>query len=228
LTSFLHFQRSEPLKIIGPYGIKKYVESSLQASSAYLLFELKIEEYDPSIVQVVHQTDRLKISTIPLVHKLPTMGYKFEFSFPVLNIRKEFVNQYHFTIDEIKKLKNNEKVNKDGKNFDPAEVCYPRESSRSYVYMSDTGYKPDIVNLINGVDLLYHETTYLKDMEKEALERLHSTTHQAAKIAKAAQVKKMIIGHYSSRYKYIDSFERECREIFEESYAANDGSIFQF
>ena len=97
---------------------------------------------------------------------------------------------------------------------------------RSYAYVSDTAPFPELPEWVRGVDLLYHEATYLQELEDQAALRHHSTTLQAARCALEAGAGKLIIGHYSSRCKESASYETECRTLFPETYAAQDGDVF--
>ena len=99
-------------------------------------------------------------------------------------------------------------------------------SSKSYAFCADTIYRESIASIVKEVDLLYYETTYLKDQEEKAAARFHSTTIQAGRIAKLANVKRLIIGHYSSRYESIDVFLEETKEIFDNTVLAIEGSCF--
>ena len=107
-----------------------------------------------------------------------------------------------------------------------AELTLNPKKPLSYAFCSDTMYKPDIVPLINNVDLLYHEATFLADREDLAKKTKHTTSKQAAKIAKDANVSKLIIGHYSGRYKDISLFKNEAKEIFENVFLAQPGEVF--
>jgi len=122
----------------------------------------------------------------------------------------------------------NHKIDCSGFRFD--EVVSPRRNPwapRSYAYCSDTAPFPELTEYVKGVDLLYHEATYPAELSAKGAQYFHSTTVQAAQCALAASAKKLIIGHYSSRVKDLGIFEKECREIFPNSFAANDGDVFE-
>ena len=103
----------------------------------------------------------------------------------------------------------------------------PPPVPRSYAYISDTRPNQDLIPIIEGVDMLYHETTFLQEDGKLAHETYHSTSVQAAEIAKKADVKRLLIGHFSSRYKTLSEFETEARTVFPDTYAVNDGDVFE-
>jgi ribonuclease Z len=106
-------------------------------------------------------------------------------------------------------------------------LTLPANPVRSYAFCTDTLYLKKIVPTIEGVDLLYHEATFASEMAELAKKTFHTTTTQAAELAKEAQVKKLVIGHFSSRYKSVSSLAEEARQIFPETYAANDGDCFE-
>ena len=105
-------------------------------------------------------------------------------------------------------------------------VTEPAPKPKSYAYSADTIYNPELAVKVKGVDMLYHETTYLKDLEERASKRYHCTTVQAASIAKMAGVKQLLIGHFSSKYDRLEEFEKEAREVFPETYLAIEGVSF--
>ena len=150
------------------------------------------------------------------------LGYEIVFE-PLTNgktIALPFVNVTAFEL--------NHKIDCYGFRFD--EVVTPRRNPwkpRSYAYVSDTAPFPELVERVKGVDILYHEATYPKEMEDKAAQYFHSTTHQAAACAREAGAGKLLIGHYSSRVKDIATLGEECREIFPESFTVNDGDIFE-
>ena len=108
-----------------------------------------------------------------------------------------------------------------------AEVGYQPYIPRSYAYCSDTAPFPELAGWLRGVDLLYHETTYLDEMAEQAAQRYHSTTLQAARCALEAGARKLVIGHYSSRNQEILRYQAECRTVFPDTWAAEDGDIFE-
>ncbi len=118
-------------------------------------------------------------------------------------------------------------TNKKGTIIPNSEVTSAASSAKSYAYCADTIYNEQIATIVKEVDLLYHEATYLKDLEQRAADRYHSTTQQAARIAQLAEAKKLIIGHFSSKYDELDSFLTEAREVFDNCELALEGTCFK-
>ncbi|MBK8700994.1 MAG: ribonuclease Z [Saprospiraceae bacterium] len=229
VTSFLHHQRSEPLRIIGPIGIKAYLETCLGLSEVHLAFRLEIEEKDATRGGIIYENERIMVSAIPLKHRIPTMGFLFTEKEVFYRLIPEKIIAFDLSHEEMHMLKSGKTVfRSEGEpGITPSDVCHPLAKLRSYAYISDTIYDQSVVPIIQGVDVLYHETTYLKDMEKEAIDRMHATSEQAANIASLAGAGRLITGHYSSRYRSIQEFETECREIFTATFLGMEGMVIK-
>lgn len=106
------------------------------------------------------------------------------------------------------------------------ELTHPQKMPRSFAYCSDTAYNKSIISQIRGVDLLYHESTFMEDKKDRAKETYHSTAMDAAKIAKSALVKQLVIGHFSARYKDLAPMIKEAKSVFGNTWLAEDGKIF--
>ncbi|MBK7007884.1 MAG: ribonuclease Z [Saprospiraceae bacterium] len=227
ITSFLHYSRTTPLHIIGPIGIKKYVDTCIELSGSQLNYVLNVTEFDANIAQTLYEDRYLSVRSLPLKHRLPTMGFIFEEQPQPRKLRPEKIEMFGLSHQEIKTLKADQTVvREDGITLHPDEFNYPKSRPRRYAFLSDTIYDPSLVEAIREVNVVYHETTYLNDMEKEALMRMHATSLQAANIAAAAHAGMLITGHYSSRYKDISAFETECRTIFENTQLGLEGRVY--
>ena len=170
----------------------------------------------------------LEVTAFPLLHGIETYGYIFREKEPMWNIRKECIGQYGLSLTEIGTLKRGEDVIRDDGTVIPlAEAAYKPYEPRSYAYVSDTAVFPGEAEVLQGVTVIYHETTFLQEHEDKAAARFHSTTHQAAQVALDAGASKLLIGHYSSRNTDHRLYEAECREVFPESYAASDGEVYE-
>lgn len=179
----------------------------------------------------IYHTKSLEVLAFPLNHRVETFGFLFREKEPLKDVRKDKIDEYGLTLTEIGTVKRGEDVLRESEDgtlqvlpFD--ELGYTPFIPRSFAYCSDTAPFPELSSWVSGVDLLYHETTYLADMSEKARLRYHSTTLDAARCALAAGAGKLVIGHYSSRNKDTAPYQAECRTIFPESYAANDGDVF--
>lgn len=178
--------------------------------------------------KVIYEDDVMTVETIPLKHRVPCCGYLFKEKTPELNVRKEMIGRHKLSLAEIVQVKNGcDLMYDDGKILSNAELSYLPYNPRSYAFCSDTQYHKKIVDIIANVDLLYHESTFAHDLLKIAKKTGHSTTIQAAEIAQQANVKKLIIGHFSSRYKDLEPLLNESRSVFPETYLAKENEVFE-
>lgn len=220
--------RDRDLYIYGPKGIKEITVLQLKLSKSWTKFNLIFHELTSKESEVIFEDDKVKVSTIPLDHRVYTNGYLFEEKPKERKIHIGKVNEY----DEIDICDyHNLKAGKDfvlstGEIIPNKELTLAPPKPKRYAFCSDTAYKPDIVPIIKNVDVLYHEATFLKDREDLCEKTKHSTAEQAAKIAKAAEVSKLIIGHYSSRYSDIEAFKTEAETIFETVELAEVGKVY--
>ncbi|MBI5540967.1 MAG: ribonuclease Z [Bacteroidia bacterium] len=178
--------------------------------------------------EVIYSDKKIEVTAFPLNHRIPTCGFVFREKPKLLKILKEKIQEFNIPVSKINDIKNgNDFVTEEGKVIPNKELTLNTDNPRTYAYCSDTIYSPEIIPYINGVNLLYHEATFLENLLERANTTFHSTASQAAEIAKAAKVEKLIIGHYSVRYKELDGFLTESREVFPETYLANDGLQFE-
>lgn len=219
--------RQAPLDIYGPRNLGPMLKFFLSYNE-WIGFELRFHPLEMKAPEVIMETKSLQVLALPLKHGVDTYGYIFREKEPQWNVEKEAVEKYALTLTEIGSLKRGEDVVRpDGTVIPNAEVAYKPFAPRSYAYISDTAPFPEEASWLKGVDVLYHEATFLSEYEEQALKRLHTTTLQAAQLALEAGVGKLIIAHYSSRNTDPDVYQAECRTIFPETYAARDGDVFE-
>ena len=237
-----------PVVIYGPSNLCPLLKSFMSFYGKGIGITVDFHPLSVKIPEVVYATKSLEVLAFPLNHKIETYGYMIREKLPQLNIRKDALDKYDFTKTEIGALKRGEDILRpagpdDGATFlngfikhsgtdEPLlikneEAAYLPYVPRSYAYCSDTAPFPELSEWVKGVDLLYHETTYLDQYQDQAAKRFHSTTKQAAQCALDAGAKKLVIAHYSSRCRDASKYEAECRTIFPETYAANDGDVFE-
>lgn len=177
--------------------------------------------------QLIYQDKKIKITSFPLKHRIPTCGFLFQEKEKLPRLKKEKLQEYNIPIRNRQDIKEgNNFILPNGTIIPNSELIIPSAPPGSYAFCSDTAYHEEIIKNIQGVDLLYHEATFAEDNLVLATKTCHTTAKQAATIAQKAKVKKLIIGHFSSRYKDISIIEQEAREIFSETYAVEDGDIF--
>jgi ribonuclease Z len=220
IASFRLLGRDKPLHIYGPEGIKEMLETIFRITETYRGFELIYHELNKNYSEKVYEDNRVEVFTIPLNHRIYCNGYLF----------KEKEKERHLNMEEISKYAEIETCDyqniKNGKDFELSDgyvlknekLTTPPSPPISYAFCSDTRYLKDIIPLIENVNVLYHESTFLHDLKEMADYTGHSTALEAAKIAKKANVKKLILGHFSNRYGDLSVFTQEAREIFQQSY----------
>lgn len=164
---------------------------------------------------VIFENDAITVRTIPLNHRLPDVGFVFTEKEKLRHINREMIDFHKVPISKIRSIKEGNPFIKEDGTIIPNEILTkPASPSVSYAHISDTSYMPEIAEKIGAVDLLFHESTYLKEHASEALSRGHSTAYQAAMTARDAGAKQLLLGHYSSRYKDDNLFLEEAKEIF--------------
>lgn len=228
LSSLSIFERTAPLPVFAPKGLKDILEIIFHHSDTVLKYDLQfhaLEDFEPGAV--IFETDRMAVSTIPLQHRTFCRGFLFREKekrrkFNFYKAKELGISKEYFPI-----LKREMDVTTlDGKVIKADEVLFPREDPLSYAYCSDTRYQEEIVPFIKRVTLLYHETTFLHKLAERAADTDHSTALEAGRIAAMAEAKKMIIGHFSARYKDLAPLLDEARTEFPQTELALEGKIF--
>ncbi len=178
-------------------------------------------------VETIYDDKKVEVLSFPLKHRIPTCGFLFREKPKEPNIRKDAIKRFELSISDIVRIKKGEDYyNEEGKIIDPTELILPPPTPRSYAFCSDTAYNTNIIPVIQNVNLLYHEATFATEHETLAKKTTHSTARQAAMIAKEAGVKKLLLGHFSSRYNDLTVLEKEAKEIFQNVILVNDGDIW--
>jgi ribonuclease Z len=227
LTSFSLNGRNDPFHIYAPEGLEELLEVSLRVSASHLIFPLFVHVVDTTTSTKIYENDILTVHTIPLEHSVPTAGFLFKEKPLLPNFIKEKMFEHEIPVTEIAAIKSGaDFVKADGTIISHKELTIPAPLPRTYAYCSDTKYCPAIVPQIQDVDILYHEATFTEEFIENAEYGMHSTAHQAALIAKSANAKMLVIGHYSARFQDAEPALREARKTFVETYAGLDGVTF--
>ncbi|MCX2746073.1 ribonuclease Z [Mangrovivirga sp. M17] len=229
LVSTMHLLgRTTPLEIYGPKGLGEILTIQFKYSDTKLRYELTFHELDYGKSGVIFEDKKIQVEHFPLKHRIDCHGYIFREKPKPIRINREAIPQ-NLGVEEVSILRQGKSVyNEDGSiKYDKKEYTLPPRKSFSYAFASDTIYDPEIVDYIKDVDLLYHESTFLKDEEERAAQTFHCTTLQAADIAKRANVGKLLLGHYSTRYRNLAPFADEAKEIFENSELSVEGKVYE-
>ena len=227
LSTFGMGGRMVPLHVYGPGNLRPFINFFLSYNE-WLPYEIVFHPVNTRFPETVFETKSVTVTAFPLLHGIETYGYIFREKEPQWNIRKECIGEYGLTLTEIGTLKRGEDVvREDGTVIPLAEAAYKPFVPRSYAYASDTAVFPGEAEVLKDVTVLYHEATFLQEHEDKAAARFHTTTLQAAQVARDAGVSKLLIGHYSSRNLDHRLYEAECRTVFPETYAASDGDVYE-
>ena len=229
LLSTMHLQgRVNELHIFSPPGLQEIVEIQLKYSDTRLRFPVSFHVLDTAISSVIYKDELLQVTTIPLDHRIPCSGFMIEELPRPRKILKEFIERFDLSIAQMQQLKSGADIMlDDGRMIANSEATVAPPAPRRYAYCSDTIYNENLIQQIKGVDLLYHEATFLDDLADRAKETYHTTALQAGRIARLSEVKKLIIGHFSARYKNLQPLLEEALQEFALTSLAIEGESFQ-
>ena len=229
ISTFMLLNRKTDLHIHGPKGIKEIILLQLKFSNSYTGYDLFFHELESKESEVVYEDDKVVVKTIPLKHRIYTNGYLFEEKVRQRKLNVAAVEEYEIEQCYFQNIKNGKDITlENGKIIPNSELSFDPVPPMKYAFCSDTIYDETILPLINEVDVLYHETTFLESEVEKAEKTMHSTAKQAATIAQKANIKTLILGHYSTRYPSIELFREEAETIFSNVLLADDGKTFEF
>lgn len=219
--------RTEPLYLYAPKGLQEIIILQLKYSYSILNYALYFEETNQEESVFLFEDEKVTVHTIPLLHRIPCCGFLFKEKAKDKNLIKEKIPT-NLPIAGRIALKKGEDVEYNNQILKNEEYTYSPNKSRSYAFCSDTIYLPSspLIDIIQEVDLLYHEATFTQVHEKRAAQTFHSTGQQAALIAKEANVNQLILGHFSTRYYDLLPLLEEAQEIFPNSVLAIEGQTF--
>lgn len=215
--------RTGDLYIHATSELEKLLAPQLAFFCTELSYKVIFVFFDHTKNEVIYEDRSVKVSTIPLKHRVPCAGFLFEETENELHIDSEALKFYNVPIKNRAELKKGKDfVTQDGELIPNNRLTKPAKPSRKYAYCSDTAYSEKIIPIIEGVDLLYHETTFLEEDKARATATMHATAKQAATVALKANAKKLMIGHYSSRYTNDSEFLTEANSVFQNTILANE------
>ncbi|MDX2003472.1 MAG: ribonuclease Z [Chitinophagales bacterium] len=229
ITSYSLSGRKNALHVHGPAGLQDIIHTQLKYSGTSLGYELVFHAFEPENGKVIFSNEHMTVQSLEMKHRIPCSGFLFRETKAEKNIRKDKIAQYGLSIAQIVAAKQGEDITlADGRIVPSSELLFPPHKPRSYAFCTDTLYNESLSEYIKEVDLLYHEATFDHSRLDRAIETFHSTSLQAAAIAKMANVKRMVIGHFSSRYREVELEEllQETRSVFPHTDLALEGRTF--
>lgn len=229
LPGFIHsmglLNRENDLHLFAPGPLKEILDLQFKAAGSTLPFALHFHELRGE--EQLVKTDKFRVSSFMTRHRIPCWGFRFEQIKAPRKINVEKARIHNIPAVFFDRLKaGDDFINADGKVIRNTLVTDAAPKPKSYAYCADNLFHEELIPKVMDVDMLYHETTYLKDLAERAAARFHATTHQAALTAKMANVKKLLIGHFSSKYDRLEIFEQEAREIFDNTELALEGATY--
>lgn len=228
ISTFMLLNRESDLTVYGPKGIKEIILLQLRASGSYTGYNLYFHELESNESETIFEDDRVVVKTIPLNHRIYTNGFLFQEKNIERKLNLEAVENYEIDKVYFNKIKYGGDITLDNGTIIPnSELTFDPQTAKSYAFCSDTMYDESIIPLIENVDYLYHESTFLESEAHLSERTMHSTAKQAATIALKAKVKHLILGHYSTRYGNIEYFKTEAQTIFPNVLLADDGREFE-
>lgn len=227
ISTFGMTGRTAPLHIYAPAAFEPILEQTLSFFCQGLEFKVVFHAVDTTQNKVVYEDRSLTVETIPLQHRIDCCGYLFREK-PILpHIRRDMIDFYKIPISQINNIKAGaDWVTAEGEVIANSRLTAPAEPARSYAYCSDTRYIKTLHELVKGVSTLYHESTYSAEDAERARLYWHSTSQDAAKVARDASVGKLLLGHFSARYNNESQLLDEAKEIFPNSYLTREGATF--
>lgn len=229
ISTFSLLGRTTDLHVYGPKGIKELILLQLKLTESWTTYSLFFHELESKESEVIFEDNKVIVKTIPLKHRVYTNGFLFQEKPAERKLNVEAVQQYNIHVAYYQKIKNGGNVTlDDGTVVENKKLSFDPIPPLSYAFCSDTVYNEAIIPIIENVDVLYHESTFLESEAPLAEKTLHSTAKEAARIALQANAKQLVLGHYSTRYDGIERFKEEAETIFPNVLLGDDGRSFEW
>jgi ribonuclease Z len=225
ITSFGLLNHQQELHVFGPGPLKEIIELQLKVADTKLPYQLHLHTITKA--DTLLDTEKLSVKCFRTNHRIECYGFVFTEKKQPRRLDPDKAKEYEIPMVFYERLKDGEDyTRKDGTIVKNEWVTEAAEPGKKYAFCADTKYDESLIQHIEGADMIYHETTYLDNLRERAESRFHSTSKQAAALAKKAGVKKLLIGHFSSKYDTLEEFEREAREIFPDTELALEGTAY--
>lgn len=228
LSSFNLLGRKQALNIYAPAKLEEIYETVLSLNNDELKYKINFHPLTADGKNMIFENKFFEVYSFPLKHSKTVFGFLFIEKQKPQNIRKDVIERYELSVSEILRIKAGEDlIDEDGEIIKNSELTTKAGAVRSYAFCTDTLPLKNLTRYFSDVDLLYHEATFASDLKDMAKETFHSTAKQAAEIAIQTNAKKLVIGHFSSRYKDVDSLVKEASDVFENTVGAEDGMLLE-
>jgi ribonuclease Z len=225
INTFGLLSHKQELHIYGPEPLQQIIETQLKVAETFLPYPLFFHSITDNAVLV--DNEKIKIKCFATTHRIQCFGFSFEEKMSKRKILVDRVRRYDIPLTFYSSLQNGlDYITPKGEVIKNETVTAAPEKGKRYAFCADTRYDESLIEHIYGFDTVYHETTYLDNLHEKAFARFHSTTKQAAALAKKAMINRLLIGHFSSKYSVLDAFEQEAREVFPATELAIEGNTY--
>lgn len=227
ISTFGLLGRTAPLHVYAPKEMEEILSMQIDFFCTALGYDVVFHGVETTEEKVIYEDRSLTVTTIPLLHRKPCCGFLFKEKQMLPHIRRDVFDAYGVPLSQVNNIKNGQDwITEEGDVIPNKLLTKPSEPARSYAYCSDTKYMPELYKCIKDVDLLYHESTYMDEDSDKAILYNHSTAKEAAMVAKSADAKKLILGHFSARYEDEQLLLDEAKGVFENTFLANEMVVF--
>ena len=226
ISTFGMTGRTAPLHIYGPAAYEPVLNQTLDFFCQGLEFKVVFHPVVTKTQSIIYEDRSLIVESIPLEHRIECCGYLFKEKPTLPHIRRDMIDFYHIPVSQINNIKAGaDWITEEGKRIPNSLLTVPATPPRSYAYCSDTRYMKNLHKIVKDVSTLYHESTYAAEDEDRAHLYWHSTSRQAATVAKDASAGKLVLGHFSARYQSEEKILEEAKEIFPNTLLSKEGMI---
>jgi len=226
LSSMSLLGRTKSLKVFCPPELEELMKVQFDLAGVQFKFDLEFEHLTATTKEVIFEDNVIQVSAFPVKHRIDTWGFHFQEKPKDRNINPAKIKEYSLSIEEIQQAKNGQDVVRETQYLRNEELTLQPQSLVSYAYSADTAYFDKMIEYVKGVDLLYHEATFTEKQKDRAVATMHSTAFEAATIASKAAVGKLLLGHFSARFRQTDEVQAEAAIVFPNSICVEDGDEF--
>ena len=229
LATFRLLGREKEIHIYGPEGLKEAIILMLRLGESEVGYPIHFHVLNKTESERIYENEKVTVDTIPLSHRVYTNGFLFTEKPKDLGLKVDAVKKYGIDTSQYRNIKKGkDMLLEDGRLISNSDLTFPPKKIKSYAYCCDTAYEPKIIPIITGVDVMYHDATFLENEKQLAKKTGHSTAIEAAKIARESKVGRLILGHFSTRYTSTDPFLSEALATFPKTSLARDGKVFEW
>lgn len=227
LSSYNLSKRTKALTLFGPKGLDEIITTQFRWSNTKLTYSLIFIETNAEGLNLLMDHPRFTVHSFPLTHRLPTTGFLIREKEGLRNLVKEKLQEKNIPLAAIQNLRTGKDfLDESGNLYAVRDYTHPLPPLRSYAFCSDTCFEPKLANYIDSPTLLYHESTFMEADAERAKVTFHSTAKQAAEIANLLKAKKLLLGHFSSRYIGLEEMLNEAKTVFIQSELSEEGKTY--